>query len=333
MPCRPLRRIAAAAAVALALTTAALTAGCGPDKPVSPLSGQPGGSTDAAGGSAGVLASGSAPAVPLAGFTPRSIRYLNADITLTGVELSRQTPRSYGDTAGPEYGTATYAYLQVKVTNRLNFTTLLISQDVSLALAGGASIAFDDSGGPAAGVVNAGATATGWYAFELPANASVPGSSLVFGPAGYQQERLPLTGAVPEPAYPKPITLASPGTVRQLGVTVEKAYLAHWIGIDNAGHSSTTKQARTGRLKLYLGIAVTAPVTVNGAFIDVTSDVHVVVNGERLGDYPEIYTTTNVNAGATDHEYLVYDIPASGKVEIEWGPLGGPQVRLPVPLG
>ncbi|MBL6277515.1 hypothetical protein JMF97_15250 [Micromonospora fiedleri] len=336
MPRRPLWRLYQAIALAVAIPV--LAAGCATEEPVAPLDGQ-----QAAANLDTEPDTSPTPGapVPLTGFVPRSISYLNAEITVTGVEVSQQTPRSYGNATGtPEYGDAHYAYLAVKVANQLNFTTFLVQDGVFLALADDELVPLDSSGSPATDVIAPGATATGWYAFELPAGASLERASLVFGPAGHRQERLPLIGDLPTPEYPKAITVASPGTVLTgnsgcpLKVEVEEAYLAHWVGFDEDGRSHTTKQAEAGRLKLHLGLAVTGPANRSGCFIATGSggDVHLIVDGDRLGDYPELGGTTNVAAGATDRQYLVYDIPDSGQVEIEWGRLGGKQVRIPVPL-
>ncbi|MGC5030333.1 hypothetical protein [Micromonospora sp. DT229] len=336
MPRRPLRRLAQAIALAVAIPV--LAAGCATEEPVAPLDGQQAAVNPDA--EPEPSPTPGAP-VPLEGFLPRSISYLNAEIAVTGVEVSQQIPRSYGDTTNPaEYGDAHYAYLAVKVTNRLNFTTVLIQDGVFLSLADGEPIPLDGSGSPATDVIAPGASANGWYAFELPAGATLADASLLFGPAGHRQERLPLIGDLPNPEYPKAITVASPGTVLTgnsgcpLKVEVEEAYLAHWVGFDEDGRSHTTKQAEVGRLKLHLGLAVTGPADRSGCFIATGSggDVHLIVDGDRLGDYPELSGTTNVSAAATDRQYLVFDIPDSGQVEIEWGGLGGKQVRIPVPL-
>jgi hypothetical protein len=321
-------RVALAAACALTML-----AGCTSEEPVAPLAGQDAGQPLASRANAPQTSG----ADTLADFTPRSVVHRNGEITVTGIEISDESPDTYGEEASRP-SEVDHAYLSVKVSNQLNHMPLLIQDGIFLDLGSGELIPHTGRN-PAINVISAGTTVDGWYAFALPEGARLAAAELVLGEPGYRQERLPLTGEVPESEYPKNIEVASPGTVLTrnacpLEVEVTEAYLAHWVGFDHNGKSYATDQATTDQLKLYLGIAVTAPPGSGGCFIGTASggDVHLIVDGERRGDFPELNSTTNVAEGTTAHQYLVYDIPASGEVEIEWGRLGGEQVRIPVPV-
>lgn len=183
------------------------------------------------------------------------------------------------------------------VANRLNHTPLLINEGIFLDPGTGDLIAHTGRSA-AIDVIPEGATATGWYGFALPDGTELDDPALVLGEPGHRRERLPLTGRVPEPEYPKPIEVASPGTVHTrdgcpLEVAVAEAYLAHSVGFDHDGRSHTTEQAGADRLMLYLGLAVTAPPGSVACFIDTSGggDVHLVVDGVRLGDIPELEGT------------------------------------------
>lgn len=323
-------RSCAVLAIALALP---VFAGCTADDPVAPLAGQDAGQQ--------VDPRSDPPAAPgadaPADFTPRSVNHRHGEITVTGIEISDEIPDTYGEAAA-QHGDVSYAYLSVTVANQLNGTSLLIQDGIFLDLGNGELIPHTGRN-PVVRGISAGATDDGWYAFELPAEASLTEAELVLGEPGQRQERLPLTGSVPEPEYPKPIDVASPGTVLTrngcpLEVEVTEAYLAHYVGFDENGKSHTTQQAAADRLKLYLGIAVTAPPGSGMCFIGTASggDVHLIVDGERRGDIPDLNSTTNVPEGTTAHQYLVFDVPGTGQVEIEWGRLGGEQTRIEVPV-
>ncbi|GLZ77440.1 hypothetical protein Afil01_22470 [Actinorhabdospora filicis] len=294
----------------------ALLAGCKID-PVGPLSGESG---DADAGAAG------APD----GFSARSVAYMNADIDVTGMSVGTRVPAGWG---ADSTLTKKAVYLRVKVTNRLQHAMLLLDDGIYLDPGDGKEIPLGDSDDDITGAFDPGAGAEGWYAFELPGTMTAP--ALVLGKPDARRERLPLTGNVPAPEYPKTLNLTSTLTVRYddcvLTVKPEKAYLAHWVGFEHEGISEHTEQAAKDRLKLYLGVTLTAAASSNGCFV-YDQDVRLVVDGKLQSGLPELSSANKVDAGASSHDYVVFDVPASGQVAVEWGRQGSAPQRLTIPV-
>ena len=115
-------------------------------------------------------------------------------------------------------------------------------------------------------------------------------------------------------------------------VKVTDAELAHWVGFDKDGSSYSTEQAAADSLMLRLDLDVSTPANEVSCFIAAGDELHLVVDGERRGDVPEFYELSNVDAGTTAKQFVVYEIPADADVELEWGNIGGTTVLTEIPL-
>lgn len=270
---------------------------------------------------------------PVAGVTARSVVFRQFTVSVSEAVTSRQTPDSFDDpSARPDTGDATYLYVRAKVANELDFAAGFVSTDeVWLAPASGEPIKADDATGTVSNVLDGGTTGTGWWAFELPAGADPAKATLLFGAAGEQRERLPLTGDVPAPTFPKTITVASPGELRLrngdtatfvVRITIDSATLTNAVAYDHGRESEATEQALDGRR--WLQVAFTANlVSTNSA--SSTSEVlgfdvaRLVIDGDRQPGSPEISDSEILEVGTPYRGVVVFDVPTTGKVQLAWG--------------
>ncbi|MCA5892516.1 hypothetical protein LEP48_04000 [Isoptericola sp. NEAU-Y5] len=341
-----MHRTVRAAAVGMALTLPFAVGACGgpADEAVSPLAGtssDPAPTGDA--GSEDVAADAAAVDVArvVDAITERTVAHRAADVTVLGGEVSYETPDTWvDDGAEPVLGEVLHLYLEVEVANRLLNTGLLLQDGIYLDLGTGEpveNVVRTD----ATGNIADGAVAEGWYGFELPAaDVDLDQAALVLGELDRRKDRLPLSGEVPAPEYPRAVTVDSPGRIQvwpgdgtcPMDVEITGATLAHWFGFDEDGRSSETDQAAADSLMLRIDLDASVPVGPGSCFIGAVDDVRLVIDGDRRGDIPQLENTNNVAGGTTEPEYLIYEIPADAEVEIEWGRLDGETVRTAVPL-
>lgn len=336
------------AAIVLTLTLPLALSACGADgEAVSPLDGEAAASAEptGAGGDPSTSASPSPSAVaatPVSGVTERTVSHTQADVTVLSAEVSYETPASKsGEMPDPLPGDVPYLYVEVKVANRLLNQGLLLQDGIFLDV-GAAELIPNVLRTAAVDNIDAGTTADGWYGFELPGpDTAVEDAVLVLGELDRRQDRLPLTGAQPEPEYPQEISVTSPGTVLTgqvddgqcpMKVEVTDATLAHWVGFDKDGSSYATEQAAADNLMVRLDLDVSTPPDAVSCFIAVGDELHLVVDGERRGDLPVFYEAGNVDAGTTAQQFVVYEIPADAEVELEWGNLDGRTVLTEIPV-
>ena len=269
--------------------------------------------------------------------TRRSVVYGQFDVTVLRAEVAGIEPDTFADpTRSPQPSTTPYAFLEVKVHNRLNFNTAFIAFDeVALDLGDGTPIPMDSGLGKATDIVDRGATNSGWYAYPVPAGTTLAGAKLVFGKAGFQQEVLPLTGTVPPPAFPKPVTLRSPGLVTGPGndvpkftVTIGKASLSNAAAFDRDGSSEVPKRSLTGHRMLYFEFtAKPSAGTTNATFA--YSMARLSIDGEVQSGSPLVSDSFNLQTGEVHHGVYVFDVPTTGKVALLWGTKA---VAVPVPV-
>ncbi|MBL0886560.1 hypothetical protein [Myceligenerans indicum] len=338
------RTLPAVLALALPLTLAA----CGGDgEAVSPLSGEAATQdeqTDAADDQAASASPGTGAPIPVAGVTERTVAHVQADVTVLSAEVSYETPGSKtGDMPDELPGEVPYLYVQVKVTNRLLNEGLLLQDGIYLDLGTG-DLLPNVLNTDASGNIDPGTTASGWYGFELPGpDAPVQDAALVLGELDRRQDTLPLTGEVPEPEYPRTIHVESPGTVLTgeaggsqeqcpMSVKITDATLAPWIGFDRDGTSYLTEQAAADSLMVLLELDASTPKGAISCFVAIGDELHLVVDGERRGDLPQFYEAGVVPEGTTDQQFVVYEIPADARVELEWGNLTGKTVLTEIPV-
>ena len=276
--------------------------------------------------------------------TRRSISYKIFDVTVEGADLAAVEPDTFGDpTATPTASATTYAFVKVAVHNRLNFVTDFVATDEAfLDLGDGAPVAMTKGLGQATDVVDHGATVHGWFVFPVPAGTTLDGASLRFGKPGFQNELLPLTGAVPVARWPHPLTLASPGpvttrdgsTVATYAVAIEKAYLTDYVAYDADGHSYTTKQALTDRRKLYVGFTLKVAKAPAGSpsVLWAHDYLRLMVDGELQSGVAEITDSYAVQKGTTQHVRYAFDVPTTGTVQLVWGSSGGATKLTAVPV-
>ena len=281
---------------------------------------------------------------PVAGVTPRSIVFRQFTISVQQVVTSMVEPGSFDDPKQqPSIGDTRYAYVQVKVKNNLSFGSSFIYRDeVRLAPAAGEPITMEDGTGTSTDVVEYAATNAGWFAFPLEGSVDLTTAVLVFGRAGEQQERLPLTGTAPATAWPKTITIAPPGQLKiphgsgnfTIKVTIDKAQLTNAIAYDRERRAYVSEQALAGRRKLYLEF--TADVVEyespgNAGEVLAPDVARLVVDGERQSKPAEISDSAILTKGTPYHGIYVIDVPTRGRVQLEWGPVDN-AVRVDVPV-
>ncbi len=271
--------------------------------------------------------------------TRRSIGYGQFDVTVLKAEVAAITPETFADpTRSPEPSTTPSVFLQVKVHNRLNFRTDAVAYDeVGLDLGDGAVIKMTAGLQKSVDNVDPGATNSGWYAYPVPAGTTLDGAKLVFGQSGYQQEVLPLTGPVPAPAFPKPITLRSPGAVYTRGsssgparftVAIGKAYLSNAVAYDRGGSSVAPTRSLTAHRMLYFEFTAKRTEGPNTESFPYDT-ARLAIDGELQSGSPLASDSFNLQVGEVYRGVYVFDVPTTGKVELRWGTKA---VVVPVPV-
>lgn len=292
-----------------------------------------------------VATGGDRAGTPVPAVTARSVDHRQFTVSVDGAVTSKEEPDTFDQPGVPaQMGDATYLYVKVAVKNRVSFASGFIAYDeAKLVPATGDPITMDDGVGTATDVVDGGATNRGWFAYPVPVGFDVTGASIAFGEAGEEPTTLPLTGTPPTTVWPKTITVSSPGAVTLLdgdqkpftvNVTIDTATLSTAVAYDTADRTSVaTKQALAGRRWLYVAFTanLVAPAAANH-----TSEVfgfetaRLVVNGERQSGSPEESDSEILEPGTPYHGVYVFDVPATGRVQLAWGEATPVLVDVPV---
>jgi hypothetical protein len=154
---------------------------------------------------------------PVAGFEERDATFANLTYTVVDAHVSNQDLRSYAEDTAPEATGTSHVILDVQVANPTGRQIESDADAISLELGDDAAGVADDFLTDATGFIPANETVDGFLAFEIDVDAPVAEAVVVLGAAPDRRVRLPLTGEVPEPAFP--IELTASGTADGTGPT------------------------------------------------------------------------------------------------------------------
>jgi hypothetical protein len=200
----------------------------------------------------------------LAGFEQRSVVFANIEFTVTAVRLSNQDLRSYASGGEPVIDAESFhAYLDVTAVNRMTATQTqgLGAGAFKSLLDGGEVDAADQMSflSDVTGIIRPNVGVESFLAFPVPEDADLAGAVLVIGSPPDRLASLPLTGPVPEPAFPLAVEVTgsaqgegptNPGTVT---FTLLGAALSEDVPHERAT-SPTGHRADAGELFLVLHV-------------------------------------------------------------------------------
>ena len=178
---------------------------------------------------------------PVAGFEERDVTFANLTYTVVDAHVSNQDLRSYAEDTEPEATGTSHLILDVQVANptgrQIESDADAISMEVGDDTAGVAADFLTD----ATGLIPANETVDGFLAFEVDVDAPVAEAVLILGAAPDRPVRLPLTGDVPEPAFPVELTVSgtADGTGPTNGGTIRFELLGATL-FDDLPHGDTT---------------------------------------------------------------------------------------------
>jgi hypothetical protein len=286
------------------------------------------------------VASASAAETPLPGFTPRGFDIRHFHFDAKKAYVSSLDPYKYDDKLQTPDPAKKWLYVFGNLTNKLNFTEDYVDpREVSLSV-GTKVIKLE--GSPVGGVgqtVTRGATSKdGAFAFEVT-DEKLDAPVIVLNEPGKQQEKYALTGAASEAPFPKTVTMPATGTIpledgKVINLTFGKATVQNYVGFDEKGSSIKSGVALKDHRWLYITFEASYTKPPDGSVsVTLGSDLyHLVVDGKRQTGDAEYMTIENIDSGTSLKGYVIFDVPTTGTLEIEWGKVGKETTKFPVTL-
>ena len=201
----------------------------------------------------------------LAGFQPRAIVFANVQFTVTAVSLSNQDLRSYAEGGEPVPGDQFHALLDLSVLNTMSATqTSGLDVDIyRLALGGTSYSAAADMAflSEATSIIRPSTGVDTFLAFPVPQGTDLTGAVLVIGSPPDRTAELPLTGDVPDPAYPIAVELSgsADGVGPTNGGTIEFTVLGATLSEDTPHERANSPTGlRADEAELFLVLHVRA---------------------------------------------------------------------------
>jgi hypothetical protein len=223
------------------------------------------------------------------GFEEREVTFANLTYTVIDAHVSNQDLRSYAEGTEPEATGTSHLILDVQVANPTGRQIESDADAISLEAGDDTAGVADDFLTDATGFIPANETIDGFLAFEVDVDAPVAEAVLVLGAAPDRTVRLPLTGAVPEPDFPIPLTVSgtADGTGPTNGGTIRFELLDATL-FDDLPHGETTsptgERADEGEIFVQVHLRATK---IDGRGNDILSDgaFRMLVDGVPRGPF------------------------------------------------
>ena len=279
----------------------------------------------------------------VAGFEQREVTFANLTYTVIDAHVSNQDLRSYAEGTEPEATGTSHLILDVQVANPTGRQIESDADAISLEAGDDTAGVADDFLTDATGFIPANETIDGFLAFEVDVDAPVAEAVLVLGAAPDRTVRLPLTGAVPEPDFPIPLTVSgtADGTGPTNGGTIRFELLDATL-FDDLPHGETTsptgERADEGEIFVQVHLRATK---IDGRGNDILSDgaFRMLVDGVPRGPFDSATAPTGstptptAEPGVAVDSWVLFAIDAGADTYVlEVGDLDEAPGSIPIEL-